>query len=72
MAHAPGHGGDRYVLEGYLEVVTQDESGQVHSFAAQQGEVTRVGPGMSHAARAGNGGARVLCLLLTVLHETPS
>ncbi len=55
-----------YVLEGELEVRPEDESGGVHIFAAQSGDTARVGTGMSHAARAGDSGARFLCIMLRV------
>ncbi len=60
-----------YVLDGELEVHTEDEAGRTHVFPARPGDTTRVGPGMSHAARAGSDGARFLCVILRV-DEDPS
>ncbi len=56
-----------YVLEGELEVRTEDGSGTVHTFGARSGDTSRVGPGMSHAARAGDNGARFLCIISKVV-----
>ncbi len=53
-----------YILEGSLYAECQDAGGAVFSRSLKAGDLHRVSRGMSHYARAGEGGARFLAIIV--------